>query len=60
MKYQYLTALAASIIIFPIIYEYVFDAVSKPTIPSKNGWPILLSTVHGTPIILVFTFSVNK
>ena len=60
MKYQYLTADAASIIILPISYEYVLAALSNPTIPSSKGWPILLSTVHGTAITLVFKFYFKK
>lgn len=56
MKYQYLVADAASIIMFPISYEYSLEAVSKPIIVSNILCPTLLSMEAGITITLVLTF----
>lgn len=60
MKYQYLTAEAASIILFPISYEYTLEAVSNPTTASNMWWPMLLSIVEGITMIPVSTYYSKK
>ncbi len=54
IKYQYFLAEAASVILFPINYEYNLDAVSNPIVDSICEDLIFPSIVAGTLILLKF------